>query len=146
MKFRYFLADIAEPVLYKGDQYCKFRTLDDFITGYWRRFDKIPVYNGWREQTQTQTQTQEDYLGFIGPKYAPPAENPNYIPKIMSICERLKAKGALPSLTEGPAEPDNPVLVVGDMAALFARLHQARRPISSISSGAMPIAPSRIPR
>jgi hypothetical protein len=121
MKFRDFLTDIAQPVLYKGENYCKFRRLEDFITGYWRRFDKIPAYQGWRDHTQT----QESYLGFIAPIYAPPSENPNYVPKILSIYERLKAQGTLPAITEGPSEPDNPPQVVGDLAAKLAQVAPA---------------------
>ena len=117
MKFRPFLADIAEPVDYKGDKYCKFKSFEAFFAGYWRRFDKISNYDGWRDHTRT----QDDYLGFIGPIYAPPAENPNYIPKIMALFDRLKSRGELPSITDGPVEPDNPVQVVGDMAALIGQ-------------------------
>ena len=118
MMFRDFLKNIAEPAPYKGREYCKFARIEDFFTGYWLRFDKMTDYKGWRDHTQT----QDSYLGFIGPIYAPPEENPNYIPKIMSIYERLKAKGALPSIAEGPDEPDNPVQVVSDLAALVGRV------------------------
>jgi N-acetylmuramoyl-L-alanine amidase len=90
MKWRPFMSDIATKVWYEahdgGEFYCKFASLEDFITGYWLRLDRHPSYRGWRQATAT----PESFFSFIADIWAPPDENPNYKPKVLSIYEEYK--------------------------------------------------------
>lgn len=112
LKWRDFLDDIAVPIDYtdsagRRDKYCKFLTFENFVQGYWRRFDKISSYQGWRQHTAS----PEDYFNFIANIYAPPSQNPSYKPKVLDIYERLKRGNKLPTAAverppaDGPTQP-----------------------------------------
>lgn len=82
LKWRPEMAGFAEKVAYVAndglDDYCKFRSPDAFIAGYWRFLQRSP-YAGWEEHSNT----PEDFIGFIGPIYCPP--NPSYVSNVLSL-------------------------------------------------------------
>ncbi len=109
MKWRTFMSDLATKVWYQahdgGEYYCKFDTLEKFVAGYWARLERHPSYQGW----QAHTATPEAFFRFIADIWAPPSGNPNYVAKVLSIYERMKAEGSLPA-------PGQPLVVVRDIA------------------------------
>ncbi len=103
MKWRPFMSGIATKVWYEahdgGEFYCKFASLEDFIAGYWLRLDRHPSYRGWRSAAAT----PEGFLNFIADIWAPPAENPDYKPKVLTLYEQFRGTfGAPPA--GAPAE------------------------------------------
>ncbi|KRR10019.1 hypothetical protein CQ12_06320 [Bradyrhizobium jicamae] len=103
MKWRPFMSGIATKVWYEahdgGEFYCKFASLEDFIAGYWLRLDRHPSYRGWRGAAAA----PERFLNFIADIWAPPAENPNYKPKVMRLYDQFRGTfGAPPA--DAPAE------------------------------------------
>ncbi len=132
LKYREFLAGVATPVPYtdsggRRDNYCKFATFENFLKGYWSRFDNISNYNGWRNHTAT----PDAYIRFIANIYAPPSENAKYLPNVLSIYERYKNAGKLPRETP-VASPDVATGTAADTAAGAA-------PVTDTSTGAPPV-------
>jgi hypothetical protein len=99
MKYRKEMAGIAEPVTYKAhdgnDRYCKFRSVEDFIKGYWMFIDRSP-YRGWRDHAQS----GEDYIRFIGAIYTPTAGYADTVLRLVPEAANL--------LEQGSEEPDRP--------------------------------------
>lgn len=88
MKYRREMATIAAPVEYEAhdgtETYCKFKSIEDFIKGYWIFIDRFP-YAGWRESASS----GRDFIGYIGPTYCP---TPGYVDKVLRLlpeAERL---------------------------------------------------------
>jgi N-acetylmuramoyl-L-alanine amidase len=108
MKWRPFMSDVATKVWYNahdgGDFYCKFASLEDFIAGYWLRLDRHPSYQGWRQAAAT----PEAFINFIGPIWAPPSANPNYVPKVLDIYEEYRNTFNMPpAASSDAAEPSD---------------------------------------
>lgn len=78
------VGDIATKVVYEAhdgvDEYCKFSTIRDFITGYWNFIDRGP-YDGWREHLTD----SEGYIRHLVECGYCPA--PGYTEKVMRIME-----------------------------------------------------------
>jgi N-acetylmuramoyl-L-alanine amidase len=100
LKFRPEMAAYATKVMYQAhdgqDAYCKFATLESFITGYWAFIGRAP-YSGW----ETHVATPEDYIRFIGKIYTPKAGYSEDVIKLMPEASKLLDQGA-PSVA-GPA-------------------------------------------
>ena len=108
------MAGIAESVEFEAgdgaDFYCKFKSVEDFIEGYWRFIDRSP-YEGWRNSTNTGI----DFIRFIGPIYCP---NPGYVDKVLHLldeAERLldrddKDEPDRPSRSSSGIDLDPPVI------------------------------------
>jgi N-acetylmuramoyl-L-alanine amidase len=98
MKYRPEMAPYATPVDYtdwqgKTDKYCHFGSYENFIKAYWKRFDVVSNYGGWRKHTDS----PDAFIGFIGPIWAPADDgNEHYLAKVRSVFERLLKKGHLP--------------------------------------------------
>jgi hypothetical protein len=62
----------ATPVTYQAhdgtDRYCKFTSVETFITEYWHFLERSP-YRGWRDHAASGA----DFMEFIGPTYIPTA-------------------------------------------------------------------------
>lgn len=90
MKWRPFMSDVAAKVWYNahdgGEFYCKFASLQNFIAGYWLRLDRHPSYHGWRQHTAT----AEEFINFIGPIWAPPSANPNYVRQVLDVYQEYR--------------------------------------------------------
>jgi N-acetylmuramoyl-L-alanine amidase len=102
MKWRPFMSDVASKVWYNahdgGEFYCKFASLQNFIAGYWLRLDRHPSYHGWRQHTAT----AEDFIRFIGPIWAPPSANPNYVAKVLDVYQQYR--DAFPIVRDAAAD------------------------------------------
>lgn len=89
LKWRREMAGIATRIEYEAsdgvDFYCKFATIENFITGYWIFLNRAP-YSGW----ESHTATAEEFINFIGPIYTP---SPTYPGKVLSLVG--EAKGLL---------------------------------------------------
>jgi N-acetylmuramoyl-L-alanine amidase len=87
LKWRPEMALFATKVMYQAhdglDAYCKFATLESFVSGYWA-FIGRPPYSGW----ETHVDTAEDYIRFIGPIYTP---TPNYADNILALVPEAQA-------------------------------------------------------
>lgn len=97
LKWRKEMAGIATKVSYQAhdglDDYCKFATIENFLTGYWTFLNRAP-YSGW----EAHTDTAEDFIGFIGPIYTP---SPTYVSKVLALvpeAEALLAEAATATL------------------------------------------------
>ncbi len=70
LKFRPEMASFATKILFDAhdgpDFYCKFGTIDLFLSGYWAFLNRSP-YSGW----ESHADTPEDFIRFIGPIYTP---------------------------------------------------------------------------
>lgn len=81
IKWRKEMAAYATKVKYEAndgvDFYCKFATIENFITGYWAFLNRSP-YSGWEEHADT----AEDFIRFIGPIYTP---TKNYADKVLAL-------------------------------------------------------------
>ncbi|NET60913.1 MAG: peptidoglycan DD-metalloendopeptidase family protein [Symploca sp. SIO2E6] len=70
LKWRNEMTNFATKVLYEAhdgpDYYCRFASLEAFITGYWKFITRSP-YTGWEDHTSS----PEEYIEFIGEIYAP---------------------------------------------------------------------------
>lgn len=93
-KWRAGLEPYGRPVTYSAwdgrDTYFHFNDEASFIAAYWKRFDLLPAYKGWRNHTRT----PEEFITFIGPKWLgmTPADNARYIKDVLRIYnERTKA-------------------------------------------------------
>lgn len=108
MKWRPFMSDVAEKVWYNahdgGGFYCKFASFQNFIAGYWLRLDRHPSYHGWRQHVST----PESFINFIGPIWAPPSGNPNYVPKVLQLLEEYRDDFAVQSDAAGYAVAAEP--------------------------------------
>jgi len=86
LKYRARMSDHAEPVDYEAhdglDTYCKFKSIEHFITGYWHFIDSGP-YPDWEMYS-------DDPLGYVSHlKESGYAGDPNYITNIIRIYEEL---------------------------------------------------------
>lgn len=139
LKYRDFLKDVCVPFDYvdsggRRDKYCKFATFENFLKGYWRRFDEMPDYKGWRNATSS----GEAYLKFIANIYAPPSENDSYVAKVTRIHNDYQKRGWLPSQ------------IAAKLAAVAAAppaaspttppVSPAAPPASTVSAAAAPVA------
>lgn len=81
LKWRKEMAPYATKIAYEAhdgvDFYCKFATIDNFITGYWAFLDRSP-YSGWEEHVET----AEEFIKFIGPIYTP---SKKYSDKVLAL-------------------------------------------------------------
>jgi N-acetylmuramoyl-L-alanine amidase len=75
-KIRYQAHDGAED-------YCKFASLESFISGYWA-FIGRPPYSGWEQHVAT----GEDYIRYIGKTYTP---KPSYPDDVLGLVAEAKA-------------------------------------------------------
>lgn len=66
LKYRPEMAAYAGKVLYKGEDYCKFASLEKFLQGYWAFLRRSP-YAGWEQRTASAAV----FINFIGPIYCP---------------------------------------------------------------------------
>ena len=70
LKWRDEMDGFATPVTYQAhdgtDRYCKFTSVETFITGYWHFLERSP-YRGWRDHAASGA----DFMEFIGPIYTP---------------------------------------------------------------------------
>ena len=78
------------------DDYCRFPSLEAFITGYWRFIKRTP-YEGWEKKTAT----SNEYIEHIGSKYATDEE---YSKKVISYFEEAES---LLELDKSPHEKDS---------------------------------------
>lgn len=66
-KWREYMQAFANPVKYAAHdgvtQYCHFKSMADFVNGYWYRLDREPAYKGWRKHTAS----GESFIRFVGP-------------------------------------------------------------------------------
>lgn len=120
MKYRSEMAEIAEQVPYtdsvgEKDTYCKFRSLEDAVKGYWRFIERSP-YEGWKENCPT----PQAYIQFIARAGYVGGDNQAkevYIQKVLKLIpeaqsllgEKItpicKGKGVLLEVGHGPT-PD----------------------------------------
>ncbi|MGO6757244.1 N-acetylmuramoyl-L-alanine amidase [Rhizobium ruizarguesonis] len=81
LKWRREMAGIATRVEYEAhdgvDVYCKFATIENFITGFWIFLNRSP-YSGW----EANAETPEKFIRFIGPIYA---GDESYADKVLAI-------------------------------------------------------------
>ncbi len=81
MKWRKELSGVASKVLVNAPSetayFCSFKTIDDFVTGYWLFLDRAP-YEGWEEHTDD----PEEFIDFVGPIWA---ADPAYTEKLKDL-------------------------------------------------------------
>jgi len=81
IKWRREMAPYATRIQYEAsdgvDYYCKFATIENFISGYWAFLNRAP-YTGWEEHVDT----PEDFIRFIGPIYTPTRK---YADKVLDL-------------------------------------------------------------
>lgn len=86
LKWRKEMAGWAVPVSYEAhdgkDTYCKFPTLEHFVSGYWAFLGRAP-YSGWEEHAEDPA----DFIRFVGPTYATTA---NYADKVLALLPEAK--------------------------------------------------------
>lgn len=84
IKMRKELAAVAIGIQYKAhdgkDEYAKFKTVDDFITGFWLFIGRKP-YEGWEKNSNT----PEEFVRFI--HRCGYAESPTYVEKVSKLFE-----------------------------------------------------------
>lgn len=90
--------EIKVPSETKPVLFCKFKSVEDFIDGYWAFIGRSP-YKGWE-----QTQTSFDYINHI--KASGYATDPNYATKVFKVFE--EAAGLLGLEEPDEEEPDRP--------------------------------------
>lgn len=87
LKWRPEMGLFATKVQYQAhdgvDNYCKFGSLENFISGHWA-FIGRPPYSGWEQHVAT----GEDYIQFIGPIYTP---KPSYASDVLSLVPEAQA-------------------------------------------------------
>jgi hypothetical protein len=109
MKWLDAMAPLARPVRYRpahdpdGRDYCGFRSLENFIAGYWLRLDlpSLPYGSrdgGWRRHAET----ADKFINFIGPIWAPRGGsnspfNDHYEEKVRRRHRQLRDARLLPS-------------------------------------------------
>ncbi|MDF7776592.1 N-acetylmuramoyl-L-alanine amidase [Sphingomonas sp. AOB5] len=93
LKWRPEMGLFATKVMYQAhdglDAYCKFSTLENFISGYWAFIGRAP-YSGW----ESHVATAEDYIRFIGPIYTPKPSYADDVIKLMPEAAKLLADGS----------------------------------------------------
>lgn len=93
MKWRDVMKPYATPVLYQAhdgrENYCKFKTVDDFIKGFWARLDLMKPYAGWRNHAKT----PEAFVKFIAEIWAP---KQNYEAKVLELYRKMREQGMIP--------------------------------------------------
>ena len=98
LKWRPEMTGIATKVSYQAhdgvDSYCKFATLENFITGYWIFLNRAP-YSGWEEHVGS----AEEFIEFIGPIYTPSA---GYAQAVLDLVP--EAEALLASVAEAPEQ------------------------------------------
>jgi N-acetylmuramoyl-L-alanine amidase len=81
LKWRSEMSPFATEVMYTASDgpnaYCKFATIESFISGYWAFLNRSP-YSGWEEHVDS----GEEFMQFIGPIYCP---NDGYVGKVLSL-------------------------------------------------------------
>ncbi|MCM2477311.1 hypothetical protein HGO38_28065 [Rhizobium sp. CG5] len=89
LKWRKEMAGFATKVAYDAhdgaDFYCKFATMENFVAGYWAFLNRSP-YSGW----ESHVATPEDFIGFIGPTYAP--SNPEYAENVLNLVPEARQR------------------------------------------------------
>lgn len=84
MKYRDAIKKYASKVRYKAHDgeadYCAFKTLDDFIAGYWAFLERSP-YEGWRARAEE----PEAFIEFVGPIWA---QDKAYAEKVLDLLPR----------------------------------------------------------
>ncbi|NEP60691.1 MAG: peptidoglycan DD-metalloendopeptidase family protein [Symploca sp. SIO2G7] len=100
LKWRDEMSDFATKVLYEAhdgpDYYCRFASIEAFITGYWKFLTRTP-YTSWEDYTSS----PEEYIEFIGETYAP---NQGYVGKVQNQfaeARQLLALSDAPLLSQG---------------------------------------------
>ncbi len=87
LKWRPEMGLFATKVKYQAhdgaDDYCKFASLESFISGYWA-FIGRPPYSGWEQHVDT----GDDYIKFIGKTYTP---KPSYPADVLALVPEAKA-------------------------------------------------------
>jgi len=88
LKWRPEMAAYATKIKYEAndgvDYYCRFATLENFISGYWAFLDRAP-YSGWEEHVAT----AEEFIRFIGPIYTPTKGYADKVLKLVPEAEQL---------------------------------------------------------
>jgi hypothetical protein len=91
MKWRPYMSEFgAISFPYKAwdgvDDYGAFNKQEDFIRAFWRRFDIIPAYKGWRKHSGT----PESFIRRIGPSWVGGGQKEwdSYIDGILEIKEQ----------------------------------------------------------
>lgn len=90
LKWRKEMTPYATKVKYAAhdgeDFYCKFATLENFISGYWAFLNRAP-YSGW----EANVATPERFIRFIGPTYTPREDYADSVLALVPEAERLLA-------------------------------------------------------
>jgi N-acetylmuramoyl-L-alanine amidase len=90
LKWRDEMEGFATPVTYQAhdgtDRYCKFKSVETFITGYWHFLERSP-YRGWRDHAASGA----EFMNFIGPNYTPTAGYGAAVEGLMPEAESLLA-------------------------------------------------------
>lgn len=97
LKWRNEMEGFAKRAFYEAsdgpDYYCKFASLEDFITGYWKFITRSP-YTGWEDQTDS----PEEYIEFLKSKGY--AGDPNYVIKVTNLFSEASELLSLPQEEE----------------------------------------------
>lgn len=87
LKWRPEMTGIATKVRYEAhdgvDDYCKFATIENFITGYWVFLNRAP-YSGWEDRVGS----GKKFIEFIGPIYTP---SPSYAEDVLALVPEAEA-------------------------------------------------------
>lgn len=101
LKWRSEMAPYATKVLYLAhdgpDYYCKFASIENFISGYWAFLNRSP-YSGWEEHAKDPA----DFIGFIGKTYS---GSEAYAAKVLALlpeAEKLLSEAAAAPKGEEP--------------------------------------------
>lgn len=116
LKWRSEMVGFATPVEYEAhdslDYYCKFRSLDDFIIGYWKFLSRNP-YQGWENFA---AESPEAFIRFIGPIFNPIGRT--YVDRVLALVPeatmRLQEAPFIPPLAPTPPVPGLPMVIVLD--------------------------------
>lgn len=90
MKWRYGMAPWATAVAYTAHdgrtEYCKFKSLELFVQGYFARLDLMDAYDGWREAAN---KGGDAFINHIGPPWygLDPKANQQYVRKVLALRE-----------------------------------------------------------
>lgn len=94
-KWRKYMKPWSTPVMYTphaGDaegtiNYCKFKSHEEWIAGYWGRFDVEPAYKGWRNHTKT----GREFIEYIGPTWVGtgPKGEAEYVAHVMRLVKMI---------------------------------------------------------
>ena len=116
LKWREEMVGFAIPVQHEAhdgiDFYCKFASLREFVTGYWKFLTREP-YEGWETRAE---QGPNEFIGFIGPIFNPAGQT--YVNQVLSLVneatQRLNAAAAAPLVSPTPLVAGAPVAIVID--------------------------------